>query len=66
MFDTKVSQAELAKEFAVAEKKLHMAVSGHKYDPGKKPSKCGVGGVVGMVGWGWLKFDEKIDSGWSS
>ena len=32
MFDTKTSQA-------IAEKKLHMAVSGCKYDPGKQPSK---------------------------
>ena len=39
MFDTKISQAELSQDFAIAEKKLHMAVSGHKYDPGKKPSK---------------------------
>ena len=39
MFDMKVSQAELAKEFGVAEKKQHMVVSGHKYNPCKKPSK---------------------------
>ena len=39
MFDTKISQAELSQDFAIAEKKLHMAVSGHKYDAGKKPSK---------------------------
>ena len=36
MFDSKISQAALTKEFAVAEKKLHLAVSGRKYDPGKK------------------------------
>ena len=29
----------VAKDFAVAEKKLHLAVSGRKYDPGKKMSK---------------------------
>ena len=29
----------VAKDFAVAEKKLHLAVSGRKYDPGKKTSK---------------------------
>ena len=36
MFDPKMSQAALTKEFVVAEKKLHLAVSGRKYDPGKK------------------------------
>ena len=39
MFDTKVSQAELSWDFTIAEKKLHMAVSVCKHDPGKKPSK---------------------------
>ena len=39
MFDTKTLQAELAKEFAVPEKKLHLAISGRKYDPGKKVPK---------------------------
>ena len=39
MFDSKVSQSTLTKEFAVAEKKLHLAVSGRKYDPGKKTPK---------------------------
>ena len=29
----------VAKDFAVAEKKLHRAVSGRKYDPGKKAPK---------------------------
>ena len=29
----------VAKVFAVAEKKLHLAISGRKYDPGKKASK---------------------------
>ena len=36
MFDSKISQAALAKEFMVAKKKLHLVVSGRKYDPGKK------------------------------
>ena len=36
MFDSKISQAALTKEFRVAKKKLHLAVSGRKYDPGKK------------------------------
>ena len=36
VLDSKISQAALAKEFVVAEKKLHLAVSGRKYDPGKK------------------------------
>ena len=39
MFDSRVSQSTLAKEFTVAEKKLHLAVSGRKYDPGKKTPK---------------------------
>ena len=29
----------VAKDFAVAEKKLHLTVNGRKYDPGKKASK---------------------------
>ena len=29
----------MAKDFAVAEKKLHLTVSGRKYDPGKKAPK---------------------------
>ena len=39
-FNTKMSQAKCANLFAVHPKKLHMAVSGHKYGPGKKVSKC--------------------------
>ena len=39
MFDTKTSQAELTKEFAIPEKKLHLVVSSRKYDPGKKLRK---------------------------
>ena len=36
IFDSKIFQASLAKEFVVAKKKLHLAVSVRKYDPGKK------------------------------
>ena len=36
LFNTKYLQLLVAKDFAVAEKKLHLAVSGRKYDPGKK------------------------------
>ena len=39
LFNTKYPQLLVAKDFAVAEKKLHLAVSGRKYDPGKKASK---------------------------
>ena len=39
MFDTKTSQVKLAKEFIVSEKKLHLAISGRKYDPGKRVPK---------------------------
>ena len=39
LFDTKYPQLHVAKDFAVAEKKLHLAVSGRKYDPGKKAPK---------------------------
>ena len=35
MFHSKISQATLTKEFTVAEKKLHLAICGRKYDPGK-------------------------------
>ena len=35
-FHSKISQATLTKEFMVAKKKLHLAESGRKYDPGKK------------------------------
>ena len=38
MFSTKVSQATIAWEFGVENKKLHMAISGHKYDASKKLS----------------------------
>ena len=39
LFNTKYPQLLVAKDFAVAEKKLHLAVSRRKYDPGKKASK---------------------------
>ena len=35
-FNSKYPQLQVAKEFAVAEKKLHLAASRRKYDPGKK------------------------------
>ena len=36
LFNTKLSQGITAGYFAVHTKKLHMVVSGRKYDPGKK------------------------------
>ena len=39
LFNTKYPQLLVAKDFAVAEKKLHLTVSERKYDPGKKASK---------------------------
>ena len=39
LFNTKYPQLHVAKDFAVAEKKLHLAVSRRKYDPGKKTPK---------------------------
>ena len=39
LFNTKYPQLLVAKDFAVAEKKLHLAVRGRKYDPGKKAPK---------------------------
>ena len=39
LFNSKCTQLHVAKDFAVAEKKLHLAVSGRKYDPGQKASK---------------------------
>ena len=39
LFNTKYPQLHVAKDFAVAEKKLHLTVSGRKYDPGKKVPK---------------------------
>ena len=39
LFNTQYPQLHVAKDFAVAEKKLHLTVSGRKYDPGKKAPK---------------------------
>ena len=39
LFNSKCTQLHVTKDFAVAEKKLHLAISGRKYDPGKKASK---------------------------
>ena len=39
LFNSKCTQLHVTKDFAVAEKKLHLAVSERKYDPGKKASK---------------------------
>ena len=36
LFNSKYPKLLVAKDFAVAEKKLHLAISGRKYDPGKK------------------------------
>ena len=36
LFNSKYPQLQVAKDFAVTEKKLHLAASGRKYDPGKK------------------------------
>ena len=36
LFNSKYPQLQVAKDFAVAEKKLHLTTSGRKYDPGKK------------------------------
>ena len=36
LFNSKYPQLQVAKDFAVAEKKLHLAASRRKYDPGKK------------------------------
>ena len=39
LFNSKYPQLLVAKDFAVAEKKLHLAVIGRKHDPGKKAPK---------------------------
>ena len=39
LFNSKCTQLHVPNNFAVAEKKLHLAISGRKYDPGKKASK---------------------------
>ena len=45
IFNSKYPQLQVAKDFAVAEKKLHLTTSRRKYDPGKKAhqkrSTCG-------------------------
>ena len=39
LFNSKYTQLLVAKDFAVAEKKLHLTISVRKYDPGKKAPK---------------------------
>ena len=39
LFNSKCTQLHVAKDFAVAEKKLHLTISRRKYNPGKKTSK---------------------------
>ena len=39
LFNSKCTQLHVTKDFAVAEKKLHLTISRRKYDPGKKASK---------------------------
>ena len=39
LFNSKYPQLLVAKDFVVAEKKLHLTISGRKYDPGKKAPK---------------------------
>ena len=39
LFNSKYPQLQVAKDFAVAEKKLHLTTSGRKYNPGKKAPK---------------------------
>ena len=39
LFNSKCTQLHVTKDFAVAEKKLHLAISGRKYESGKKASK---------------------------
>ena len=39
LFNSKYPQLQVAKDFAVAEKKLHLATNGRKYDPGEKAPK---------------------------
>ena len=39
LFNSKCTQLHVTKVFAVAEKKLHLTISGRKYNPGKKASK---------------------------
>ena len=46
LFNSNYPQLLVAKDFAVAEKKLHLTVSGRKYDPGKKAPKKNVPQMV--------------------
>ena len=39
LFNSKCTQLHVTKDFAVAEKKLHLTISRRKYDPGKKTLK---------------------------
>ena len=39
LFNSKYLQLQVAKGFVVVEKKLHLAINGRKYDPGKKAPK---------------------------
>ena len=39
LFNSKYPQLQVAKDFAVAEKNLHLTASRRKYDPGKKAPK---------------------------
>ena len=39
LFNCKYPQLQVPKDFAVVEKKLHLATNGRKYDPGKKAPK---------------------------
>ena len=39
LFNSKCTQLHVAKDFTVAEKKLHLTISRRKYDPGKKTLK---------------------------
>ena len=38
-FQSKISQSKVAEKFLVCPKKMHLAFSGCKYDPGRKPTK---------------------------
>ena len=38
-FETKISQNKVAEKFLVQPKKLHIAITGKKYDPGRKLTK---------------------------
>ena len=40
MFKTSILQTKVAEKFRVAPKKLHKAITGQKYDPGRKPTKA--------------------------